>query len=122
MRNRIVMVGFMVTVLAACGSSPSTKDGVSDGAPGSGGTVGAGGADAGVIAGATGTGGTTATGGTTGAGGTTGSGDAAATPAINTFTGSGSMTMASSQSFSRIQRRMLLSPCPASPVKSDEPL
>ena len=26
--------------------------------------------------------------------------------------------MASSQSFSMIQRRMLLSPCPASPVKS----
>ena len=30
--------------------------------------------------------------------------------------------MASSQSFSMIQRRMLLSPWPASPVKSDEPL
>jgi hypothetical protein len=30
--------------------------------------------------------------------------------------------MASSQSFSMIQRRMLLSPCPASPVNRDEPL
>ena len=30
--------------------------------------------------------------------------------------------MASSQSFSMIQRRMLLSPWPASPVKSEEPL
>ena len=30
--------------------------------------------------------------------------------------------MASSQSFSMIQRRMLLSPCPASPVKSELPL
>jgi hypothetical protein len=30
--------------------------------------------------------------------------------------------MASSQSFSMIQRRMLLSPWPASPVNSDEPL
>ena len=30
--------------------------------------------------------------------------------------------MASSQSFSMIQRRMLLSPWPASPVKSDDPL
>ncbi len=30
--------------------------------------------------------------------------------------------MASSQSFSMIQRRILLSPCPASPVNSDEPL
>ena len=30
--------------------------------------------------------------------------------------------IASSQSFSMIQRRMLLSPWPASPVKSDEPL
>jgi hypothetical protein len=30
--------------------------------------------------------------------------------------------MASSQSFSMSQRRMLLSPWPASPVKSDEPL
>ena len=35
---------------------------------------------------------------------------------------SGSATIASSQSFSMIQRRMLLSPCPASPVNSDEPL
>src|SRR5262245_51341742 len=35
---------------------------------------------------------------------------------------SGSATMASSQSFSMIQRRILLSPWPASPVKSDEPL
>jgi hypothetical protein len=35
---------------------------------------------------------------------------------------SGRATMASSQSFSMIQRRMLLSPWPASPVKSDEPL
>ena len=35
---------------------------------------------------------------------------------------SGSATIASSQSFSMIQRRMLLSPWPASPVKSDEPL
>ena len=30
--------------------------------------------------------------------------------------------MASSQSFSMIQRRMLLSPCPASPVKRELPL
>ncbi len=30
--------------------------------------------------------------------------------------------MASSQSFSMIQRRMLLSPCPASPVNSELPL
>jgi hypothetical protein len=30
--------------------------------------------------------------------------------------------MASSQSFSMSQRRMLLSPCPASPVKSELPL
>ena len=30
--------------------------------------------------------------------------------------------MASNQSFSMIQRRMLLSPCPASPVKSELPL
>ncbi|KAF5048261.1 hypothetical protein DSECCO2_451980 [anaerobic digester metagenome] len=35
---------------------------------------------------------------------------------------SGSATIASSQSFSRIQRRMFDSPCPASPVKSAEPL
>jgi hypothetical protein len=35
---------------------------------------------------------------------------------------SGSATIASSQSFSMIQRRMLLSPCPASPVKREEPL
>ncbi len=35
---------------------------------------------------------------------------------------SGSAMIASSQSFSMIQRRMLLSPWPASPVNSDEPL
>src|SRR6185369_11804292 len=35
---------------------------------------------------------------------------------------SGSATIASSQSFSMIQRRILLSPWPASPVNSDEPL
>src|SRR5262245_47417483 len=35
---------------------------------------------------------------------------------------SGRATMASSQSFSMSQRRMLLSPWPASPVKSEEPL
>jgi hypothetical protein len=35
---------------------------------------------------------------------------------------SGRATMASSQSFSMIQRRMLLSPWPASPVKSELPL
>ena len=35
---------------------------------------------------------------------------------------SGRATMASSQSFSMIQRRMLLSPCPASPVKRELPL
>ena len=35
---------------------------------------------------------------------------------------SGRATMASSQSFSMIQRRMLLSPCPASPVNRDLPL
>ena len=35
---------------------------------------------------------------------------------------SGSATIASSQSFSIIQRRMLLSPCPASPVNNELPL
>ena len=35
---------------------------------------------------------------------------------------SGRATIASSQSFSMIQRRMLLSPCPASPVNSELPL
>src|SRR3974390_209996 len=35
---------------------------------------------------------------------------------------SGRATMASSQSFSMIQRRTLLSPLPASPVNSEEPL
>jgi hypothetical protein len=35
---------------------------------------------------------------------------------------SGSATMASSQSFSMIQRRILLSPWPASRVKSELPL
>ena len=35
---------------------------------------------------------------------------------------SGSATMASSQSFSMIQRRMLLSPPPGSPVNSELPL
>src|SRR5881396_3496006 len=35
---------------------------------------------------------------------------------------SGSATIASSQSLSMIHRRTLLSPWPASPVKSDEPL